>query len=93
MIPIESLCQDWKDGKELLLWAKASSGYCISWSCQSPIIEIPTVQQHFFALGVSKDFKNGAVQNEGKKNTKSPMEEAQGSGWHTGEGQLPETLS
>ena len=23
MIPIESLCQDWKDGKELLLWAKA----------------------------------------------------------------------
>ena len=25
--------------------------------------------------------------------TKSPMEEAQGSGWHTGEGQLPETLS
>ena len=26
-----------------------------------------TVQQHFFALGVSRDFKNGAVQNEGKK--------------------------
>ena len=25
MIPIESLCQDWKDGKELLLWAKAVS--------------------------------------------------------------------
>ena len=25
MIPFESLCQDWKDGKELLLWAKAVS--------------------------------------------------------------------
>ena len=25
--------------------------------------------------------------------TKSPMEEAQGSGWHTGGGQLPKTLS
>ena len=25
--------------------------------------------------------------------TKSPMEEAKGSGWHTGEGLLPETLS
>ena len=32
--------------------------------------------------------KFGAVNS-----TKSPMEETQGSGWHTGGGQLPETLS
>eukprot|EP00731_Ephydatia_muelleri_P031413 Em0022g927a len=51
-----------------------SSGYCISLSCQSPIIEIPTVQQHIFALGVSRDFKDGAVQNEGKKKTQPPMD-------------------
>ena len=32
-----------------------------------PIIQIPAVQQHFFALGFSRDFENDAVQNKGKK--------------------------
>ena len=32
-----------------------------------PIIQIPAVQQHFIALGLSRDFDSGAVQNKGKK--------------------------